>query len=230
MEIANKNEFVELEYTGYANEEMFDSNTEGDLKKLSPNAKKREVIIIIGQGMVVPGLDSALEGKEIGKEYEITLSAKEGFGERHRELVKTIPLKIFREKNITPYPGMALNMDNMLARIITISGGRVITDFNNPLSGKVLRYKFRIVRKVSDEKIKVEVVLGLLFKFVPDFEIGEKVIVKGPKILGQYIDLAKNKFRELIKMELVFEEKEIKSEESAKGDKKEGEKDEHNPR
>lgn len=229
MEIASKNEFVELEYTGYANEEMFDSNIEGDLKKLNPNAKKRKTVIIIGQGMVVPGLDSALEGKEIGKEYEITLSAKEGFGERHRELVKTIPLKIFREKSIMPYPGMTLNMDNMLAKIITVSGGRVITDFNNPLSGKVLRYRFKIAGKVQDEKTKVEVVLGLLFKFVPDFKIGEKVIVEGPKILEQYVNLARDKFRELIKREIVFEEKEIKSNESVKEDKEESEKDEHNP-
>ena len=213
MEITEKKEFVEVEYTGYANGELFDSNIEKDVKKIHPNAKARKLVVIIGQGMVVPGLDKALEGKEIGKDYEIKISRQiEGFGERKRDLVKTIPLKIFREKNITPYPGLTLNMDNLLARIITVSGGRVITDFNNPLSGKIIDYKFKIIKKVKEEKEKVECVLELLFKFVPEFDIGEKVIVKGPKILSPYVDYVKARFKELAGKELGFEEKEMKKE------------------
>lgn len=210
MTTIKKNDYVELKYTGYANGEMFDSNIEEDLKKLNPKAKPNKTIIIVGQGMIVSGLDKALEEKEIGKEYEIKISAKEGFGDRKRELVKTIPLKIFTEKKINPYPGMVLNMDNILAKVITVSGARVITDFNNPLSGKELKYKFKIIRKVDDEKEKVETVLGLLFKFVPEFEIGEKIVVKGPKILEQYINSIKEKFKELVGKEISFKEKVLK--------------------
>ena len=93
MELTKKNDFVELLYTGYSQGNVFDSNIEEDLKKIDPKGKVKKTIVVIGQGMVVPGLDKALEGKEIGKEYEIKLSAKEGFGERDRNLLKTIPLK-----------------------------------------------------------------------------------------------------------------------------------------
>lgn len=205
METIKKNDFVELKYTGYSDKEVFDSNIEEDLKKINPEAKPSETIIIVGQGMVIPGLDKAIEEKEIGKEYNVDVPAKEGFGERNRNLVKTIPLKIFTEKGIMPRAGLVLNMDNMIARIITISGARVITDFNNPLSGKDLKYNFKIIKKITDEKKRVEVVLLLLFKFVPEFEVKDKVIIKGPKVLLPYVDYVKGKFKEMIGKDLLFE-------------------------
>jgi len=81
---------------------------EEDLKKIDDKAKPKELIAVIGEGSVVSGFDKALEEKEIGKEYEITLKPKEAFGERKRELVRVIPLKIFLEKKISqiqkPFP------------------------------------------------------------------------------------------------------------------------------
>jgi FKBP-type peptidyl-prolyl cis-trans isomerase 2 len=216
-----KEDFVEIRYTGYANDEVFDSNVPEDLKKINPKAKPREIIVIVGQGMLVKGLDKALENKEIGKDYEVNVNVKEGFGERKRELIKTIPLGIFTEKKVQPRPGMVLNLDNALAKIIAVSGARVITDFNNPLAGKELRYKFKIVRKVTKEDEKVKTVLELLFKFVPEHEIKEKkVVVKGPKGIGPFVDMVKEKFRALIGKELVFEEVKPKEKDKKEEDSK----------
>jgi FKBP-type peptidyl-prolyl cis-trans isomerase SlyD len=215
---AKKNDFVELKYTGYVNGKVFDSNIPDDLKKLNPEAKPDALIISIGHGMVVPGLDKALEHKEIGKEYEVHLEAKEGFGERKRELMKTIPLKIFAEKNISPKPGMVFTLDNMLARIVAVSGARVITDFNNPLAGKDIDYKFTIVREVKDEEEKCKVVFSLLLRFVPEFEIKDKVVIKGPKNLEVFVKVFSEKFKEMVGKELDFE---LKEEKKAEKDKKE---------
>jgi FKBP-type peptidyl-prolyl cis-trans isomerase 2 len=217
MEITNKkdlpvisttkrNDFVEIKFTGYVNGNVFDSNIEEDLKKIDTNGKPRETIIIVGEGMLVPGFDRAIEGKEMGKEYEVNVSAKEGFGDRKRELVKTIPLKIFTEKKINPYPGMVLAMDENLARVITVSGARVLTDFNNPLAGKDLVYKFKIVRKVIDEKEKAKALLEFMFKFVPEFEVGESIVIKGPKFIEAYVTAFNPKFKELMGKELKLEE------------------------
>jgi len=210
MTTIKKNDFVEIKYTGFANGSVFDSNIPEDLKKINEKAKVKETIIIIGQGMVVPGLDKALEEKEMGKEYEVTLSVKEGFGERKKDLVKTIPLKIFTEKNVLPRPGMVLALDNMIAKIITVSGARVITDFNNPLAGKELKYKFQIVKKVEDEKEKCKIVFEMLFRFVPKFEVGKEVIVKGPKQMEMFINALKDKFKEIIGKDIKFELEEKK--------------------
>lgn len=221
MEAIKKKDFVEIKFTGYSNGNIFDSNIEEDLKKLDPKGKAKQTIVIAGEGMIVKGFDDALEGKEIGKEYEIKIPAKEGFGERRRELIKTIPLKIFTEKQINPYPGMVLAMDDNLARVITISGARVMTDFNNPLAGKDLVYKFIITRKLDDEKEKVKVVLEFMFKFSPEHEIGESVVIKGPKFMEKFIEMSNKRFKELIGKELKFELKEEKKNEENSKEKKE---------
>lgn len=206
-ETVQKKDFIEMSYTGYANGEVFDSNKEEDLKKLNPKAKLHKTVFVVGEGMIVGGLDRALEGKEIGKGYEITLSAKDAFGERKKELLKTLPMSAFREKNFTPAPGMVVTLDNIMAKIIVVSGGRVIIDLNNPLAGKEIRYQFVIVRKVTDEKEKIEALFEVFFKFVPEYTFGEKIIVKGVKQLEMFVQAYQEKFKELIGKELIFEEK-----------------------
>ena len=202
-----KNDFVEIEYTGYANDNLFDSNKEEDLKKLDPKAKPKKTVVVIGQGMIVKGFDKELEGKEIGKEYKISFGPEDGFGERKKELVRTIPLKVFTEKNIQPNPGMVLNMDNALAKIISVSGGRVVVDFNTPLAGKNIKYEFKIIKKVKDEKEKCDAVFENLFRIIPKYEIKEKdVVVKDEKGFEGFVNAFKDKFKELIGKELGFEE------------------------
>ncbi len=210
-EVIKKNDFIELEFTGYSKGKVFDSNIEEDLKQVSKDAKPQKSIIIVSQKMVVPGLDKAIEGKEIGKEYNIDLSYEEGFGARKRELVKTIPLKVFTQQKINPYPGATLMLDNHLAKIITISGARVVTDFNNPLSGKPISYKFKIKRKVTESKEKAESFFTNFMRFVPKLEEEkDKIILKGPKILEQVIETFKPKFKELVGLDLGFKEEAIK--------------------
>ena len=224
MEVAKKKDFIELKFTGYSGGSVFDSNIDEDLKKIEPGAKPRETIIVVGERMVVQGLDNALEGKEIGKDYEINVPAKEGFGERRKELVKTIPLKIFTEKKINPYPGLVLEMDENLARVITVSGARVVTDFNNPLAGKDLVYKFKIVRKVTDDSEKAKTFFIQTLKFVPDFEVrGNDVVLKGIKVFEKIVEALGEKFKELVGKDLKFEEKkeEKVKEEKKNSDKKE---------
>ena len=218
VETVKKNDFVEISYTGRANGEIFDSNREEDLKKINPreeekkDKEQKKTIIALGQGMIVPGLDKELEGKEVGKEYKIQVKSKDAFGFRRKELIRTIPLKMFTEKKVTPYPGMVLALDNSLVRVITVSGARVITDFNNPLASKDLEYDVKIVRKVEDDKEKIDSLFVFLMQFIPEYEIvneKKEVILKGPRALEPFVDGFGEKFEGLIGKKLVFQEKKL---------------------
>jgi len=216
-----KNDFVQIEFTGYLDGKPFDSNRPEDLKKINPDANSDthpKTIVIIGEKMVVSGLDTELENKEIGKEYEVHLPYKEAFGPRKREFVKTIPLRVFTEQKINPTPGQTLFLDNMIARIITVSGARVVTDFNNPLAGKDLDYNFKIIKIITDEREKCDAFFKFFFKLEkPEFEIKEKkIVVKGPKPLEQIIKMYKEKFKEIFKKDLEFKLEEKKPEEAPK--------------
>ena len=113
---------------------------------------------------------------------------------------------------------MVFALDNHVVKIITVSGARVTVDFNNPLAGKDIKYKFKIIRKVSDEKEKIESLFKFFFGFVPEFEVKDKIILKGEKNLEDSINLVRDRFKELLGKELVFEEKiGEKKEEKKKG-------------
>jgi FKBP-type peptidyl-prolyl cis-trans isomerase SlyD len=151
-----KKDFVEIEFTARIKDgEIFDTNNKETAEQLGLK-DVHPLIVCIGEGMIVKGLDSALEGKEIGKEYEIDIAPQDAFGFRDAKLVKIIPHSVFAEKNISIQPGMMFDFDGMIARISSVSGGRVLVDFNNPLAGKNLVYKFRITRKIEDSSEKLE--------------------------------------------------------------------------
>jgi len=170
--------------------------------------------------MLVKGFDKALEGKEIGKEYDVTFGHGEGFGQRDRKLMQVVPLKEFHSKNIDPRPGMSLAIDDRLVKIVAVSGARVTIDFNSPLAGKEIKYKFTIIRKVSDEKEKCDALFATFFRMVPPYEIKEKVIVKGPKGFDIFVNAFKDKFKELIGKSLEFEEMKLEDKKEEKADKK----------
>src|SRR3989344_9660254 len=102
--IIEKNDCIQLEFTGYYDGKVFDSNIPQDLAQIDKEAKPQSLIFFVGQGMVVHGLDKEIEGKEIGKEYKIHILSKEAYGPRSSSLIKTLPLKIFTEKNVNPQP------------------------------------------------------------------------------------------------------------------------------
>jgi len=220
MTKTKKGQFIELEFTGLHNGKVFDSNIEEDLKKVNENAKAEKMIIVIGEGMVVAGLDKALEDKELNKEYEIHLTHMEAFGERKRDLVKTLPLSVFSSQKVNPYPGATFFLDNFLVRVITVSGARVITDFNNPLAGKDLDYKFKITRIVDNDRERAESLFRFFFRMIPEFEITDKIIVKGEKPLEYAVNIYNDKFKNLLGKEIIFEEVKKKQEKEAKDKEK----------
>ncbi len=216
-------DFIEIEYVGRLKDgSIFDTNIAEEAKKIDMSIEERLTIICVGEAMVVYGLDKALIGKEVGKKYVTELEPKEGFGERQRNLVKTIPLRVFREKNMNPQPGMAFLMDNMLVRIVAVSGGRVITDFNNPLSGKVVVYEYTVKRIVEDVNGKVNCLMSYYFKRKMRFEIIDmNLIVYAEKMFMPLVQLSREKFKEILGLDIEVKEEDEKEKKDLKDIKEE---------
>lgn len=160
-----KKQFVELDFTGRIKDtnEIFDTTNAKDAKTIGIE-KVRPLVVCVGEKMIPEKFDDYLDGKEVGKEYSLDLQPKDAFGERKKDLVKMLPLKIFTDKGIMPYRGMMLNLDDMIVRIGSVSGGRVIADFNNPLSGKAVNYSFKIIKIVDDKKTQVDAIIESMLK------------------------------------------------------------------
>jgi hypothetical protein len=56
-------------------------------------------------------------------------------------------------------PGIFVDIDGMQARIRSVSGGRVVVDFNHPLAGRELHYRLKITAQVTDPQEKVKALI-----------------------------------------------------------------------
>jgi len=224
-QITKKKDFVAIEFIAknLTNNEVFDANVLEEAKKINPEVKGvKPLIACIGSEMVVKGFDEALEGKEVGKKYTIKLTFDKAFGKRFPNLVKLIPMKLFLAQKIMPQPGMTLALDNNLVKVMSVSGGRVMVDFNNPLAGKDIEYIFTIQKILTDTKEKASALQRYLFGQEFEFDVNEqskKLIFKDIK-LTQILNIFKDKFKDMLGFDLEILEKKEKKEEIKKADDK----------
>ncbi len=206
-EKTKKGDFVEIEFIGYANGDVFDTNIKEKAKEINLGVEVTSLVVCIGRGMVVPGFDKQLEDKEISQKYRIKIESEEGFGKRNPSLIRIIPLSAFRKQEMNPVPGLVLNLDGVIAKILSVSGGRVSVDFNNPLSGKNIEYEFTIKRKVEGDEEKVNSLQDFFFKKRFKFKTEEKKIVFEPEA-STFIRILGKKFSEILGKEMDVEKKE----------------------
>ena len=202
-----KKDFIEIEFTGKIKDgEIFDSNVKKDLEKTDLNIKPKPLIFCLGEGMFLQGIDDFLIGKDI-KEYKIELLPEKAFGDRDSKLVQMIPMKIFKEQKINPIPGAMFNFDGKIAKILTVSGGRIMVDFNNPLAGKTVVYDIKILRKIDDLNEKAKALSEFFTK--KDFKLeikDKKLTIYADKQFSQFLILFKDKFKEILDLELEVKE------------------------
>jgi FKBP-type peptidyl-prolyl cis-trans isomerase SlyD len=157
-------DFVELEYTGRLKDGnlVFDTTDEKTAKEHGlPKGRYGPVVIILGQGQLLKGLEAEIVGKEPGT-YTVELQAERAFGKKNAKLIQMVPTKKFLENKIQPVPGLQLNIDGMLCTIRQVTGGRAMVDFNHPLAGKDIVYQLKISRIVTDKKEQLKAVLAML--------------------------------------------------------------------
>jgi FKBP-type peptidyl-prolyl cis-trans isomerases 2 len=115
---------------------------------------------IQGSKMLILGLQNALEGKQVGDTVETELDAKNGFGERQKDLVQHMEKALFQVDEIRPGMQFSIMTEDGLriATIDSLDGNDVIVDLNHPLSGKDIMIKSKIlgIRKATDEELRRE--------------------------------------------------------------------------
>ena len=167
MSTIKKNDFIRIDYTGKLKEEgfIFDTTELARAQEAGLETKNRSfepLVICVGEGQVLPGIERYIEGKEIGN-YTFDIAAEDGFGKKDGKLIQLIPAKKFKEQGINPMPGLQVNIDRNIGIIRSVSGGRIIVDFNHPFSGKTLEYDVAIKEIVTDTKEKIGSILLLKY-------------------------------------------------------------------
>lgn len=113
---------------------------------------------IQGAGYLVPGLEAELEGKEVGDKFDVTLEAKDAYGEFQEELVQQVPRDLFEGVD-TIEVGMSFQADTdqgpRTVEVTEVTDEMVSIDANHPLAGMALQFVGEIVaiRAATEEEL-----------------------------------------------------------------------------
>lgn len=160
-----KGDFIEIEYTARIKntDQVFDTTNEETAKANNlyhKEVKYKPITICVGEGNLIKGLDEFIEGKDLGK-HHVELPPEKAFGKKDAKLLRLISLGEFRKHQIDPMPGLEVELDGNRGTVRTVNGGRVIVDFNHPLSSKDIIYDIDIKRIINDDKEKIQGLLDI---------------------------------------------------------------------
>lgn len=203
-ETAVKNgDFIKLEMTGTAEEtgDVFETTSEETARARGIHSDERTYgprLVIVGEGFVLRGLDSRLPGTTFGEEKEIEVPAAEAFGERNPANVQTIPYRVLRSKGVNPAVGAELEIDGRPAVVRSVGAGRVQVDYNHPMAGRKILYRVKVTEHITDDKKKIQALIGRRFVGVEPGEFEIKQIKKTLRVgvpekifFGENIQIAK---------------------------------------
>lgn len=153
-----KGDFVVFNYIGrFENGEIFDTTYEDIAREAGIYIEDRGYGPLganVGVGELIPGMDEALIGMEVGEKKTITIPPEKGYGMPRDDLIIDVPKSEFEKAGIEPIEGAYIMTDSGIAKITTIEGENVTLDFNHPLAGKTLIFEVEIVdveKEKSDE-------------------------------------------------------------------------------
>lgn len=133
------NETVKVHYTGKLEDgQIFDSSL-----------KREPLVITLGQGSIIPGLENGLLQMKVNDKKTITIPKEEAYGEVQKSLFQKIPNTDLPDE-IKPEVGMGLMAKNADGterplRISDIKDTFIIVDANHPLAGKDLTFELELL-------------------------------------------------------------------------------------
>lgn len=103
----------------------------------------------VGSGMVIAGFDNGVLEMAVGDKKTVHIPAAEAYGAKDESLLLEFPRTQF-PADLTPEPGMQLNMSNQQGQqfpvvIIDVKEDVVILDANHPLAGRDLTFDLELV-------------------------------------------------------------------------------------
>lgn len=174
-----KGDFILIDYVGRVKQtgDLFDTTREDvakDENAYRENALYEPMLIVVGDGWVVEGLDERLVGLKPEKPATIEISPEKAFGPRDPSKIRSIPLRRLRNQKITPIPGMQIELNGRLAVIRSVGAGRVQVDFNPALAGKTLVYEVTVGKILSGEDERIGALLHRRFPSIDQSKFGIK--------------------------------------------------------
>ncbi|MCL4420204.1 MAG: peptidylprolyl isomerase [Candidatus Thermoplasmatota archaeon] len=166
----NDGDFIKISYEMYVGDDRklvltSDEKLARENNIYQDGAKYEDQVLIVGSDKPIKEISDALNKSfreaVVGTDYEIRIEPENAFGRRDP---KNIQLHTFRElqkEKINPELGMEVTLKGRTGKIISLTPGRTLIDFNHKWAGKVVFYKYRVNAVISSPTDKILALLDL---------------------------------------------------------------------
>ncbi|AWW31893.1 peptidylprolyl isomerase [Echinicola strongylocentroti] len=139
MSVATKGSTVKVHYTGKLKDgTVFDSS------------ENREPLqFTLGDGNMIQGFDTAVNGMEVGQDKSITVPCAEAYGDKRDDMMIDVPVEQV-PADIKPEVGMDLSIQNQQGqpvpvKVVGVDEQKITLDANHPLAGEDLVFDIKLV-------------------------------------------------------------------------------------
>ncbi len=131
----------------------------GDGKVIDASTPGQPMTYLHGEGQIVPGLESALEGLAVGDQKKVVLQPGDGYGEHDPRGLQEVPKHAF-PPGFDPQVGMELTAEGQDGEPVPfvvreVKPEAIVIDLNHPLAGKTLHFDVTVreVRAATAEEL-----------------------------------------------------------------------------
>jgi FKBP-type peptidyl-prolyl cis-trans isomerase SlyD len=128
-----------------------------DGTQIDTSRKSEPMVFLQGSHLLIQGLEDELEGKTVGDKFIMDIPPAHAYGERHEELVQSVPKTMFEDMDLNVGMTFRASTDDgeQSVSIIDITEEEVVVDGNHPLSGLTLNFDVEVleVREATEEEI-----------------------------------------------------------------------------
>jgi FKBP-type peptidyl-prolyl cis-trans isomerase SlyD len=125
---------------------------------LDSSTGREPLAYLHGSGNIIPGLESALDGKREGDQLNVTIPPDQAYGHKDPKLVQQVPRSAFGEQQQQVQPGMQFqantNAGPRVLTVVDVQGESVTIDANHPLAGVTLNFDVTVreVRNATEQE------------------------------------------------------------------------------
>lgn len=133
--------------------------TDEDGEILDSSEGDEPLVYLHGHGDIVPGLERALNGHQVGDQVDVDVSPEDGYGDWDEDLVDVVGKEDFDDPEELEV-GAQFEVDTdegvRVATVIEMEGEDITVDLNHPLAGMNLHFAVKVldVRAASAEELE----------------------------------------------------------------------------
>lgn len=148
MQIQN-NKIVAIDYT----------LTDDDGEVIDTSEGREPLAYLHGQGGIIEGLETALEGRQVGDQLNVAVPPEKAYGLRSDELMQHVPREQFKGVEDLEV-GMQFQADTqsgpMVFTVVDVGEEIIQVDGNHPLAGENLNFDVTIreVRDATEQELE----------------------------------------------------------------------------